>query len=152
MSTPIKRFLLRLALEEAIRREEQSYSFYKSALAAVQEPGAVDLLRTLCAEELRHRLKLEELQRREDTEIPLDVEPHEEAVLFGPDGPESFPSDRPVSPDAIWRLALVKERQSHAHYALLAQKATIAAFRDVFRFLSAEEYRHVEWVRARVGQ
>jgi rubrerythrin len=151
MGTPIRRFLLRLALEEAIRREEESYSFYQRALDTVQEPVALDLLRTLCAAELRHRLKLEELQRRKDTGIPLELSSPEEAVLLEPRTAQKFPTGRLLSPADVWGVALAKEQQSHADYSLLAEKTTVEAFRDVFRFLSAEEDQHVKWVRARAG-
>jgi rubrerythrin len=151
MGTPIKHFLLRLALEEAIRREEQAYSFYQNAHESVTEPGAARVLLALSAEELRHRLKLEELQRRKDPHVRLELSPREQTVLFGSGEPAAFSSGAALTPEAVWRMALSKEQEAYTFYALLSEKSALTVFRDAFRFLSAEELRHVEWVRARVG-
>jgi hypothetical protein len=43
----LRRFLLRLILEEAIRREEEAYRFYEAALEPVRAAEARALLRKL---------------------------------------------------------------------------------------------------------
>ena len=83
-----RKVLLKLVLEDAIIREESSYRFYESALDRVSGREEQELLKKLCAEELRHRLKLEELQRRgvsEEIEIsrPPDIELMEEEQKQG---------------------------------------------------------------------
>ena len=151
MSAAVRKFLLKLVLEEAIRREEQAYTFYEDARAAVQEPAASDLLRRLAGAELRHRLKLEELQRHAGPELTLETASPEEVELLVSADPVRFAPGQPIRIEDVWRIALAKERQAQAAYALLARKAALEVFREVFTFLSAEEGRHVEWVRGMAG-
>ena len=68
MAGIVRKMLLKLVVEDAILREESSYRFYESALEVVPGEEEQRLLRSLCAGELRHRLKLEELQRRGEAE------------------------------------------------------------------------------------
>ncbi len=144
----VARFLLRLILEEAIRREEEAYRFYEAALGPVRAPEAQALLRRLCAEELRHRLKLEELQRRGELDQELEAANAEEAELLTDSGPAPAPVLSDLRPAEVWRLALAKERLAVAHYGLLARRAAWRSPRRVFAFLAKEEQRHVDWVQA----
>ncbi len=148
----VGRFLLRLILEEAIRREEEAYRFYEAALEPVRSPGARELLRRLCAEELRHRLKLQELQARGQIDLELEAESPEEAELLTDSGPAPVPALADLQPVDVWRLALRKERLAVAHYGLLARRVSLPAPRRVFSFLAAEERRHVDWVLAALGE
>jgi rubrerythrin len=148
-NTVIQRFLLRLILEEAIRREEEAYRFYEAALEPVRAPEAQALLRRLCAEELRHRLKLQELQLQPEN-LELEARTPEESELLTDSGPAPEPSAElaDLQPADVWRLALRKEQLAVAHYGLLARKIRLRVPRRVFSFLAAEEQRHVDWVRA----
>jgi rubrerythrin len=149
MAGKLRRFLLRLALEEAIRREEKAYRFYESAREAVQDQQAAGLLRRLCAEELRHRLKLEDLQRSGELAQAGAVEAEsEQAELPADPGPEWPAVTGALEPPDVWAVALRKERQARDYYRLLAHRAPLASFREVFAFLEAEEQRHVDWVQA----
>ena len=141
----LRRFLLRLILEEAIRREEEAYRFYEAALEPVRAPEARALLRQLCAEELRHRLKLQELQLQPES---LEVEAHDvqESELLADSGPAPAPELAGLRPEDVWRLALDKERLAVRHYGLLARRSPLPEPRRVFAWLAAEEQRHVDWV------
>jgi rubrerythrin len=141
----LRRFLLRLILEEAIRREEEAYRFYEAALEPVRAPEARALLRKLCAEELRHRLKLQELQLQPES---LEVEAHDvqESELLADSGPASARELAGLRPEDVWRLALDKERLAVRHYGLLARRTPLPEPRRVFAWLAAEEQRHVDWV------
>jgi rubrerythrin len=147
----LRRFLLRLVLEEAMRREEKAYRFYESASKAVRQPESAELLRKLCAEELRHRLKLEELQGKGELEPAgqeeVEVEEAQAGLLAEP-GPEWPPAPEVLEPRDIWAIALRKERRARDYYRVLSARAPVAAFREVFAYLSSEEQRHVDWVRA----
>jgi rubrerythrin len=152
----LRQFLLRLILEEAIRREEEAYRFYEAALEPVREPAARKLLRRLCAEELRHRLKLEELQRSGEADLAVEAVNAEEEELLADAGllapapgllaptPAAVLAD--LRPADVWRLALRKERLAVAHYGLLSRKVALRLPRRVFAFLAAQESRHVKWV------
>jgi rubrerythrin len=147
----LRRFLLRLVLEEAMRREEKAYRFYESASKAVRQPQSAELLRKLCAEELRHRLKLEELQGKGELQPAgqeeVEVEEAQAGLLAEP-GPEWPPAPEVLDPRDIWAIALRKERRARDYYRVLSARAPVAAFREVFAYLSSEEQRHVDWVRA----
>jgi rubrerythrin len=138
--------LLRLILEEAIRREEEAYRYYEAAREPVREPEARALLRRLCAEELRHRLKLQELQRRGELDIKLEAYDLEESELLTDSGPAPAPELADLQPADVWRLALRKERLAVAHYGLLARRISLRVPRRVFSYLAAQEQRHVDWV------
>lgn len=152
MGAPVRQFLLKLALEEAIRREEQAYWFYQAAMASAQEPASRELLRSLGAEELRHWLKLQELKSRKDAELVLETSSPREASLLEPEKPLLFRPGQNLRAAEIWRTAMVLEQRAYGYYRLLARKAALHVLREAFRFLSAEEARHVEWIRSRVGQ
>lgn len=149
----LRQFLLRLILEEAIRREEEAYRYYEAALEPVREPAARKLLRRLCAEELRHRLKLEELQRSGVADLAVEaVNAAEEELLVDAAPAPGLLAPTPAAgladlrPADVWRLALRKERLAVAHYGLLSRKVALRLPRRVFAFLAAQESRHVEWV------
>ena len=149
----LRQFLLRLILEEAIRREEEAYRYYEAALEPVREPAARKLLRRLCAEELRHRLKLEELQRSGVADLAVEaVNAAEEELLVDAAPAPGLLAPTPAAvladlrPADVWRLALRKERLAVAHYGLLSRKVALRLPRRVFVFLAAQESRHVKWV------
>jgi rubrerythrin len=150
----LRRFLLRLILEEAICREEEAYRFYEAALEPVRAPEARALLQRLCAEELRHRLKLQELQLQPENPEVEARSPQESELLAdsgrkpGATAPEpaSAPELAGLRPEDVWRLALDKERLAVRHYGLLARRTPLREPRRVFSYLAAEEQRHVDWV------
>jgi rubrerythrin len=145
----VRRFLLRLVLEEAMRREEKAYRFYESAAELVRDPESAGLLRKLCAEELRHRLKLEELQRAGELELAGQVEVAEEqAELLAEPGPEWPEAAGELKPRDVWAVALRKERRARDYYRVLSVRAAAAVFREVFAYLSSEEQRHAVWAQA----
>jgi rubrerythrin len=146
----VRRFLLRLILEEAIRREEEAYRFYEAAQEPVRDPEARELLRRLCAEELRHRFKLQELQL-EPENLEVRAESPGESELLTDSGPAPPPALAGLRPADVWRLALRKERLAVAHYGLLARRVPLRTARGVFSFLAAEEQRHADWVLAALG-
>ena len=149
MARTVRRFLLRLALEQAIGREEKAYRFYEAAMEAVGAPEAAQLLRRLAAEELRHRLKLEDLQRSGELDPAgiVEMNPGQEKILMEPEPQWPQAIDR-LSVRDIWSAALSKERRARDYYRLLAARAPAASFREVFAYLSAEEQRHVDWVQS----
>jgi rubrerythrin len=142
----LRRFLLRLILEEAIRREEEAYRFYEAALEPVRAPEARGLLQKLCAEELRHRLKLQELQDRGALDSAVEAHDLQESELLTDSGPAPVPELAALGPEDVWRLALDKERLAVRHYGLLARRTPLPEPRRVFAYLAAEEQRHVDWV------
>lgn len=66
MPKPFKRFLIRLLLERAMIFEEEAYRFYENLLRESTMRNSFDLVKKLLAEKLRHRINLEEVQKRGD--------------------------------------------------------------------------------------
>lgn len=62
----LKQFLIRLLIERAISFEEQAYRFYEALLNKMIMKDSFDLVKKLMAEELRHRMMLEEAAKRGD--------------------------------------------------------------------------------------
>jgi rubrerythrin len=141
----VRKLLLKLVLEDAIIREENAYRFYESALDTAGGQEEKRLLKKLCAGELRHRLKLEELQRSGETEqIDLSSLPEIELTAEQQAWPE-VPAR--ASCAQILELALIKEKQAARYYHLIAGRSALRAVKDVFSFLSGEETNHVYWVQ-----
>jgi rubrerythrin len=147
----VRRFLLQLIMEESIRREEDAYRFYELAQESVREQAARHLLHRLCAQELGHRLKLEELQRRGNADLSVQAATPEEVKLLEDFDPVPTPALADLQLAGVWRLALHRERLSAAHYGLISHKIALDLPRRIFAFLAAEEQRHVEWVLGAMG-
>lgn len=69
----LKRFLIRLLINGAIFFEEEAYRFYEALLKRSIMKDSFDLVKKLMAEELRHRILLEEVGKRGDIGY-LDVQ------------------------------------------------------------------------------
>lgn len=137
--------LLKVILEDAITREESAYRFYEAALDHELEPDADLVIRRLMAGELTHRLKLEELQRRESTltgtpggELPVEIQEFSGYQLIIPSG---------ASARDIFKVALQKEQQAAGYYHRLCESSGLTKAKELFMWLSLEESRHVTWVR-----
>ena len=150
MAGPVKKILLELVLEDAIIREENAYRFYESTLERVDEREAKQLLKKLCAEELRHRLKLEEMQRRGVAEHLEFPQPEEIELL---DAEQSWPEvPDGASRREILELALVKENLAVRYYRLIAGRAGLKLVQELFLFLAEEESEHVRRVEKMLDQ
>lgn len=150
MAGPVRRILLELVLEDAIIREENAYRFYGSAMERVNRREEKQLLKKLCAEELRHRLKLEELQKRGDAE---QLEFPRTGKLELLDAEQSWP-EVPDSASCrdILELASAKEKQAERYYRFIAGRSVLKVVKDLFLFLAEEESEHVRWVEKMLGQ
>jgi rubrerythrin len=141
---PVRKLLLGLVLEDAIIREENAYRFYQSALEKVSGQAERQLLQKLCAEELRHRLKLEELQSNPETE---EIEFFQQPEIGPGEAGKSWPEvPAGASRRDILKLALVKEKQAVRYYQLIAERSALRMVKDLFFFLAGEESKHVRWV------
>jgi len=137
--------LFGLVLEDAIIREEHSYRFYEAAQRKVEREDALQLLKKLCAEELRHRLKLEELQKTGESE-ELEISTKTEIELFdAKEQPWPEVNSRSTYRD-ILTLALAKEKQAAVYYRMIAGRTSLRSVADVFQLLAGEESEHVRWV------
>jgi len=66
VSKPFRKLLVKLILEQALIFEERAYRFYEEAFEQAVMNESKVLLRRLMKEELGHRIKLEEVQKRGD--------------------------------------------------------------------------------------
>ena len=145
MGNPIKKFLIKLIIEEAIRFEERSYSYYESLLQSTVMKESIILLKKLLAGELSHRLRLVEIQSSGNLgflQIPEDteIEGFEEVS-------KRWPLLEPLSTkEEIFEAALMKEKSAHNFYRTLSTKAHIKTVAQLFNALAIEELEHVKWI------
>jgi rubrerythrin len=127
-------------------REESSYRFYEAAQKKVEPEDALQLLKKLCAAELRHRLKLEELQKTGGSE-ELEISTQVELDLFD-EKEQLWPevNSRSTYRD-ILNLALAKEKQAAVYYRTIAGRTSLRSVGDVFQLLAGEESEHAHWVK-----
>ena len=145
----VRKMLFALVLEDAIVREENAYRFYDAALQRASGEGERRLLGKLCAEELRHRLELEELQSRGQTE-ELEFSSPEEVELLEPET-RAWP-EVPASSREILELALAKERQAASYYRLVGGRSVLRTVRDLFLMLAGQEMEHARWVEKMLAE
>jgi rubrerythrin len=147
----LKRLVLRVILEEAIAFEEAAYRFYQSALesAVMEESGST--LRKLLVSELKHRMKLDDFQRRGELgNQPVVSETGlEELEKIAAPWPQLHPwSTR----QEILEAALHKEQSAYEFYRRMSEKAVLGAVRDAFRVLAEEELQHIGLLQAELGE
>jgi len=141
----VKRMLISLVLEDAILREESAYRFYEEAEKRAEGEEPRRLLKKLCAEELRHRLKLEQLQRSGDVE-QLEFSGREEIEMLDENKQTRPRLDAGSTTADVLNIALNKEKQAVSYYRLIASRSSLRSVRDVFLMLAGEETGHVQRV------
>ena len=145
MLKPFRKLLLKLILEQAIIFEERAYRFYERVLERTSKDEPIMLLKRLMNAELKHRIKLEEVQKGGDLGA-LRVTSDSEM-----DNIEAIRDEWPdIESDAtleeILGIALAKEKTSLSFYSVLAKKARIRVAGDLFNVLSNEELQHVKMI------
>jgi rubrerythrin len=145
-----RKLLLKILLERAIAFEERAYRFYEEALARSAMSDTSELLRQLLAEELLHRMKLEEMQRTGDLgllEVSLPRGGAQDVEELSQEWPRLHPW---AHKGEVLETALRKEAMAYRFYKSLAKKAALKAARDVFAALSGEESAHVERLKKEI--
>jgi rubrerythrin len=145
VSKPFRKLLVKLILEQALIFEERAYRFYEEAFEQAVMNESKVLLRRLMKEELGHRIKLEEVQKRGDLGALTVTSSSErddiEAIS------EKWPDiDRDATRGEILRIALKKEQRSFNFYRILAKKSRVRVAGEVFNALSNEELQHVKMI------
>ena len=142
--------MLRIILENAIVFEEKAYDFYETAERRVEKEEVSQLLNELKAEELKHRLRLEEAQRQANIHLccAADTEFEETMIEMRADWPEvTADSDR----IDILRVAYGKEIQARDYYLTMRDKFPESFAKSVFDALAKEEERHAGLIAAKMG-
>jgi len=143
----VRKLLLRIILEKAIAFEENAYRYYEEALERTAMIETAELLRKLLSDELRHRLKLEEMQRTGDIE-GLSA-PESRNYIYIKELREKWPLLHPWSSRAeILKLALKKEMSAHQFYRRLAEKTPLKTAKEAFSALAGEELEHIKRIQA----
>jgi rubrerythrin len=145
LRNPIKKFLIKLIIEDAILFEERSYNYYESLLERAAMKESIVLLKKLLAGELSHRLRLEEIQKRGELGT---LQVHDGTELEGyEEVSKRFPQLEPwSSKEEIIEVALKKEKSSHNFYRAISMKAHIKTVARLFGALAMEELEHVKWI------
>ena len=155
MSKPFRKILIRLILEKAIIFEENAYRFYESALSMAASADTADLLKKLIAGELKHRLKLEEIQNTGELEtVSYEIsgrenpDEHEELDMMSVDWPVLNPQS---SREEILKAALAREKNACSFYKNLHGRSRIKVAKELFGMLAREESEHVAWISDVIG-
>ena len=150
MSKPFRKILVKLILEKAIMFEENAYRFYESAISMTASGDAADLLNKLLAAELRHRLKLEEIQNTGELETKTayisgrdKLDQDEELDMISRGWPVLNPRS---SREEILEVALAREKSACSFYNNLYEKSRIKIAEELFGMLAREESEHVIWI------
>jgi rubrerythrin len=140
-----RKVVVKLIIEQALIFEERAYRFYEKALERAVMNESKALLKRLMKEELGHRIKLEEVQKKGDLGTLTVTESSEMHDLEA--ASDEWPD---IAGDAtredILRIALEKEKRSFNFYKILAKNARIRAAGEVFSALSNEELQHVKMI------
>jgi rubrerythrin len=145
----IRTLLLRLILENAIVFEEKAYNFYDKAEKKVSSEDVKELLRKLKAEELKHRLRMEEAQRKADISVCCSIDSEKEGTV------EAMSDDWPAITEEskredILRVAYKKELQAKQFYATMKERFPGSFARDIFAALESEEEKHARWLSSQM--
>jgi len=129
-------------LEQAIRFEEDAYSFYSDAAGMVERAHIRGSLEELAAEEVKHKERLQALLAGDTARIIsvrkqgqiADLKLAEYLVL------------RPLEPNAslqdVLIVAMHREKSSYEFYSTMAEIAEEESSRTLFGFLAQEELGH----------
>ena len=129
-------------LGQAIRFEEDAYSFYAGAIEMVERAHIRAALEDLAKEEAKHKDQLEALLAGDTTRIVStrnrgQIEDLKLAEYLVP---------RPLDPKAslqdVLIVAMHREKSSHDFYSTMAEIAEEEASRTLFGFLAQEELVH----------
>jgi rubrerythrin len=153
----LRKLLLKVLLERAIASEERAYRFYEGALERAAMSDTSELLKSLLAEELRHRMKLEEAQRTGDIssfEQPGDeTDGKIEELTALMEMQNEWPAINPwAGKKEILEAAFAKEAAAFAFYRDLASSSRFKALRDLFSALSREEGAHADRLKEELGR
>jgi rubrerythrin len=143
--------LVKIVLEQAIIFEERAYQFYEKAFEQTVMNESKKILKRLMKEELKHRIKLEDVQKKGDLGA-FTVSGGSEM-----DDIEAIQDEWPVidcdaTREKILGVALAKEKKSFNFYSILAKKARIRIAGDLFRALSNEELQHVKMIEKELSE
>jgi rubrerythrin len=129
-------------LEQAIRFEEDAYSFYSGAIELVERAHIRASLEELAQEEVKHKKQLQALLAGDTARIISvgkrgQIEDLKLAEYLVP---------RPLDPKAslqdVLIVAMHREKSSHEFYSTMAEIAEEEASRTLFGFLAQEELVH----------
>ncbi|MFO7849008.1 MAG: ferritin family protein [Spirochaetia bacterium] len=145
MVKTIRAFLLRIILENAIVFEEKAYRFYEAAEQMVNREEVKQLLTQFKAEELKHRLRIEEAQRQADINVCCATDAEFKAAMDGMR--EDWPAVEVYSNRSdILKVAYGKEVQARDYYLKMRDKFPNSFVKSVFEALAKEEERHARLI------
>jgi len=149
MAGALKKLLLRLILENAIVFEEKAYRFYEEAKKDAKKDETKEVLHNLMAEELKHRLRLEEAQRQADLNACCNAEPELDTTVKAMT--ESWPQITPESDSTeVLKAAYKKEKQARDFYLAMGKRFPKTFAGNVFNSLAKEEAKHADWIASKM--
>lgn len=139
-------------VEYAIRIEEESFRFYRSAGTILVDEHVLEVVHMLADEEMKHVNWLRNLFQKPE----VSSSEMEEVVTIGDEPLESMihtdQINAAVSKHEILNRALEREKKTRDLYDSMYEMATMSApVRDTFRVLREQEQEHIQRVKALIS-
>jgi rubrerythrin len=129
-------------LDQAIRFEEDAYAFYTKAVEMVRQPHIREALQDLAKEEVKHKLRLQELRAGNTSLIMAARQQRKIQDLKLAE----YLVPRPIEENATFQdvliVAMHREKSSNEFYSTMAGLAEQEAAKSLFTFLADEELMH----------
>jgi rubrerythrin len=129
-------------LEQAIRFEEDAYSFYSGAIEMVERAHIRSALEDLAGEEVKHKEQLQALLAGDTTRILSVSKRGQIADLKLAEYLVPRPLDPKASLQDVLIVAMHREKSSYDFYSTMAEIAEEENSRALFGFLAQEELVH----------
>ena len=129
-------------LGQAIRFEEDAYSFYSGAIELVERAHIRTALEDLATEEVKHKEQLQTLKSGDTTRIISVRNRGQVEDLKLAEYLVARPLDPKASLQDVLIVAMHREKSSHEFYSTMAEIAEEEAARTLFGFLAQEELVH----------
>jgi rubrerythrin len=139
-------------VEYAIRIEEESFRFYRSAGTILVDEHALEVVHMLADEEMKHVNWLRDLVQKPE----VSSSEMEEVVTFSDEPLESMihteQINAAVSKHEILNRALEREKKTRDFYDSMYEMATMSVpVRDTFQVLRDQEQEHIQRVKALIS-
>mgnify|MGYP005841113939 CR=1 FL=1 len=129
-------------VRQAIKAEEEAYSFYEAASKMVTASHVQDTLKELAGEEVKHKQKLEGLLKGDVERIVSRQKPRQIRDLQLAEYLKPQTLDEDASFQDVLIVAMQREKASYDFYTLMAGIAASEEPKKLFEFLAQEELRH----------
>jgi rubrerythrin len=131
-------------IDQAMRREEESYALYEKLTGIVQDAASRDTLHFMAGEELKHKAALKRYKSGEMGKAVLSMTTVADARVVEALGAPDISG--PLQHKDIFLFAAGREKASHEFYQRLAEVQPPGDLQAMLYAFAGEELRHKEKV------